>query len=704
MRLAKTAVWSFTDQGLSSLSNFGALIFAAHVLNPASFGSYSLAISAYGFATGLCYALAGEPFQVRFSHAPNSRKLRSAGHSALGTALAISLLGLSILVITSFAVTQPVRGAFLAMGFALPGLLVQDTVRQVYFAQGRPNWASCNDGIWILSASAVGLVFAHFSGFHSPAAVIFVYSSGAWIAAIFGCGHLRLWPNFGRAVQWLSAHRDIWPSFSLDYVAMSGATLIVIYLLPFIVGVPAVGALRAAQVLYGPLTIFTTGSRVFGIPEGVKRLADGIDPFRRLAFVYTGLMSLLAVAYSVGILLIPADLGRRIIGSTWPLAAPLLIYVALSNLGVALGTGPFQGLRVLGDGRRILRARSLDAPTTVSLGVLGAVLFGLKGAAAGMGIANMLVTGMWGYQFIRACADAKRSPRDVPIESSSTPTERVGYRLGPESPEEVALRYLRDYGEFHLSKVYPNRGIRDIRWRASVRSVVIGSLGLFVAASAGVVAWRLQDTPRGGATSSVGSPSAHVSTNERTHECPNNSDQAVNELQFAAPSRVIHRGLGYVATVLTTMGTFRIELTNVDDPDAVNSFIFLAEKGFYRCNTFFRAVPNGFVISGDPTGTGLGGPGYLLPLIPPPKVAPGSIQFLPGTVGLIPAAGEFPNVGSQWCIVTGPKGERLPDLFTELGHVTSGLGVLQQISEQWHSGKPAVLPRVLRVAITSKRS
>ena len=64
------------------------------------------------------------------------------------------------------------------------------------------------------------------------------------------------------------------------------------------------------------------------------------------------------------------------------------------------------------------------------------------------------------------------------------------------------------------------------------------------------------------------------------------------------------------ATIETTMGTIVIELYPDEAPKTVENFAALAKKGFYDGIIFHRVIPNFMVQTGDPTGTGTGGPGY----------------------------------------------------------------------------------------------
>lgn len=84
-----------------------------------------------------------------------------------------------------------------------------------------------------------------------------------------------------------------------------------------------------------------------------------------------------------------------------------------------------------------------------------------------------------------------------------------------------------------------------------------------------------------------------------------------NPRVFAAAEMVIAPiAESYVATIATAKGDIVIELFADIAPNTVNSFVFLAERGFFDGIVFHRVEPNFVVQGGDPEGTGLGGPGY----------------------------------------------------------------------------------------------
>jgi peptidylprolyl isomerase len=139
-----------------------------------------------------------------------------------------------------------------------------------------------------------------------------------------------------------------------------------------------------------------------------------------------------------------------------------------------------------------------------------------------------------------------------------------------------------------------------------------------------------------------------------------------------APPMTINTGHRYTATLVTNRGTVTIALLARAAPVAVNNFVFLARHHYYDNNLFFRVIRGFMIQTGDPTGTGMGGPGY---------------QFndervnLPYNPGITAMANSGPNTnGSQFFIVAGPQGRSLPHSYTIFGRVTGGMTVVDAIA------------------------
>jgi cyclophilin family peptidyl-prolyl cis-trans isomerase len=130
----------------------------------------------------------------------------------------------------------------------------------------------------------------------------------------------------------------------------------------------------------------------------------------------------------------------------------------------------------------------------------------------------------------------------------------------------------------------------------------------------------------------------------------------------------------YTAVVRTSCGTIRLRLFPKQAPLAVNSFVFLARKGFYDGLTFHRVVRNFVIQAGDPKGNGTGGPGYHFR-----DELRNNLRYEVGTLAM---ANSGPNTnGSQWFIVAGREGTTLPKRYTIFGRVVGGLDVVRRIDD-----------------------
>jgi cyclophilin family peptidyl-prolyl cis-trans isomerase/protein-disulfide isomerase len=140
-----------------------------------------------------------------------------------------------------------------------------------------------------------------------------------------------------------------------------------------------------------------------------------------------------------------------------------------------------------------------------------------------------------------------------------------------------------------------------------------------------------------------------------------------------APPDLIDPFNHYTATLRTEKGAVVIQLFADKAPLTVNNFVFLAREGWYDNITFHRVVPGFVVQSGDPSGTGFGGPGYFIP----DEINPELKFDAAGWVGMA-NAGPDTN-GSQFFITLAPAAH-LDGKYTLFGQVVSGLEVLARLT------------------------
>ena len=117
----------------------------------------------------------------------------------------------------------------------------------------------------------------------------------------------------------------------------------------------------------------------------------------------------------------------------------------------------------------------------------------------------------------------------------------------------------------------------------------------------------------------------------------------------APPAMVIDPAKRYTATISTERGDIVVELYADKVPVTVNNFVVLARDGYYDGVTFHRVIPDFMIQSGDPTGTGRGGPGYKFA----DEFDPSLRHDGPGVLAMA-NAGPGTN-GSQFFITYGPR-------------------------------------------------
>jgi cyclophilin family peptidyl-prolyl cis-trans isomerase len=137
------------------------------------------------------------------------------------------------------------------------------------------------------------------------------------------------------------------------------------------------------------------------------------------------------------------------------------------------------------------------------------------------------------------------------------------------------------------------------------------------------------------------------------------------------PEMTIDLAKTYSATLHTNHGDISIEFDAVGSPLTVNNWVFLARDGFYDGVIFHRVIKGFMIQGGDPTGTGMGGPGYKFR-----DELDGTGQYSRGTVAM---ANAGPNTnGSQFFIMHTDYG--LPHNYSIFGQVTAGLEVVDAIA------------------------
>jgi len=147
----------------------------------------------------------------------------------------------------------------------------------------------------------------------------------------------------------------------------------------------------------------------------------------------------------------------------------------------------------------------------------------------------------------------------------------------------------------------------------------------------------------------------------------------------APPPSVADATTPYYATIVTDHGTIQLELDSKAAPCTVNSFVSLANQGFFDNTPCHRLLnesqpPLSYAIlqCGDPTGTGQGGPGY--------KFADENLATARYEKGVVAMANAGPNTnGSQFFMMF--KDSSFDPNYTPFGRILAGVDVLEAIAK-----------------------
>jgi cyclophilin family peptidyl-prolyl cis-trans isomerase len=178
-------------------------------------------------------------------------------------------------------------------------------------------------------------------------------------------------------------------------------------------------------------------------------------------------------------------------------------------------------------------------------------------------------------------------------------------------------------------------------------------------------------TPTATATASAGAAAGAAPTPSASAACSTAAptQTATPVSQSTPPPMTISAAKTYTATIDTSCGAFTVALDPKDTPNGVNSFVYLADRGFFNGLTFHRIVHNFAIQGGDPKGDGTGGPGYQVT-----DTVAASTTYSPGTVAFA-NAGTTGGAGSQFFVVPDAPNvaSNYQPRYSVLGHVTSGL-------------------------------
>ena len=153
------------------------------------------------------------------------------------------------------------------------------------------------------------------------------------------------------------------------------------------------------------------------------------------------------------------------------------------------------------------------------------------------------------------------------------------------------------------------------------------------------------------------------------------------QTRFSAPGQAIEKGKTYGAVIETNKGRMVVELYADRCPITVNSFAWLLRHHYYDGIVFHRVLEGFMAQTGDPTGTGSGGPGYTF-----------EDEFDPTLrhvgKGILSMANRGPATNGSQIFITFVSTPHLDGRHSVFGRITEGADVLDRI-QRIDPGRPA---------------
>lgn len=380
---------SLGDQGLSSLTNFIAMVLMARIFSPTEFGLAAMLVTAAMIMIGVGRGMTGEPALTRVTRAGSAAEPASA-------ALAVGIVAGGVLVAAFIPFGPTYTYGALVLGVSAPLLLAQDSLRFAVIARRRAELACVSDGLWLVSLVLAFSVTERLTTMSVPVALTV-------FAASCGCGLLPFWPlirsaRSARPSAWFRRTKDLGSYYTLDFLARTGASSATVFLVAALSGLTAAGGLRAGQSLFGPVRVLIWSASLAFVPAFRQHIVASRSVASRIRCVSAGLAGA-SVLIGVVALLMPPSTGRLLLGGTWAATRPVVLPLTVVTAAFAWSAGSAVGLRAYEAAKESMTTRIIQGVLTVPAGAVGAVLAGARGGAWGLAIAALLSGAVWELRF-----------------------------------------------------------------------------------------------------------------------------------------------------------------------------------------------------------------------------------------------------------------------------------------------------------------
>ncbi|MFJ8208833.1 hypothetical protein [Streptomyces sp. NPDC096033] len=373
-RRGLAAVSSVLDQAASSATNILVLVLAARLSSASGFADFSMVYVTFSVLLGLNMAYVGQT--VVLEKEAGGRLGVTCRSSVLFTAGAAGAAGLVLGVVS---LVMPSGWAFLALGLVLPFVLVQDGLRYCFSALRVPERALAADTLRLVCVVAALAVQPQGA---SAGRLVLVWGLSALPALGLGLWLLRPYVRGARAdVRPYLRRGHLGQRFVVEFAVGNGSSQLAVLGLGAFATPLAVGALRGATTLFGPLNVLFNSANAFGPP--IVGRASGKRGVVRLTAAMGTALALLGAGWAAVLYALPEGLGRHLLGDTWTAASALLPATGAQYAVMGLGTCALLTLRVLNP-KATLSLQVVFSLLSVALLLGGYAAWGVTGAAWGL--------------------------------------------------------------------------------------------------------------------------------------------------------------------------------------------------------------------------------------------------------------------------------------------------------------------------------
>ncbi|MFD9456530.1 hypothetical protein ACFWBC_25965 [Streptomyces sp. NPDC059985] len=382
-RRGLAAVSSVLDQAASSATNILVLVLAARLSSASGFADFSMVYVAFSVLLGLNMAYVGQTVVLE----KGERLGAVCRSSVLFTAAASAAAGL-LLAAVGLALPGAAGTAFLALGAVLPLVLVQDGLRYCFSALRVPERALAADTVRLVCV--VAALALQPSG-ASPGRLVLVWGLSALPALALGLWLLRPFVRGVRGELRPYLRRGhLGQRFVVEFAVGNGSSQLAVLGLGVFATPLAVGALRGATTLFGPLNVLFNSANAFGPP--VVGRARGKRGVVRLTALMGAALAVLGAGWAAVLYALPDRLGRHLLGDTWAAASALLPATGAQYAVMGLGTCALLTLRVLNP-KATLSLQVVFSLLSVALLLGGYAVWGVAGAAWGLALGSAAKAG-----------------------------------------------------------------------------------------------------------------------------------------------------------------------------------------------------------------------------------------------------------------------------------------------------------------------